>query len=99
MKLKTLFVRFYKSFNFDYLRKFHHDAKPKPWEMVDGMWYPYVRVEIDRMVSTIVGANESGKSHLLTAIERGLSGEGLERDDFCRYSKFFTVEVGKMKWP
>jgi predicted ATPase len=63
------------------------------------MWYPFVRVPVDSRVTTIVGANESGKSHLLTAIEKGISGNEIEREDFCRYSQFFTVERGKMKWP
>ena len=99
MYLKTVFIRFYKSFNFDYLRKHHDQAQPLPWEKLENMWYPYVRVPIDPKVTTVVGANESGKSHLLTAIEKGISGQNIEREDFCRYSQFFTVELGKMKWP
>src|SRR5215217_3191899 len=99
MLLKTVFVRFYKSFNFDYLRKYHPQAEHHPWEMMDEMWYPYVRVPIDPKVTTVVGANESGKSHLLTAIEKGVTGEEIEREDFCRYSQFFKVERGRMKWP
>jgi predicted ATPase len=99
MLLKKVFVRFYKSFNFDYLRKYHARAERQPWEMLDDMWYPYVRVPIDSKVTTVVGANESGKSQLLTAIEKGVSGEGIQREDFCRYSQFSTVERGQMKWP
>lgn len=99
MLLKTVFVRFYKSFNFDYLRKYSSGVERRPWEMIDEMWYPFVRVPIDSHVTTIVGANESGKSHLLTAIEKGTSGTEIEREDFCRYSQFFKVERGEMKWP
>lgn len=99
MRLKSVFVRFYKSFNFDYLRKFHPKAEASPWEMIDGMWYPYVQIPIDPLITTVVGANESGKSHLLSAIEKGLLGQDIERDDFCRYSQFFTVETGKRRWP
>jgi hypothetical protein len=55
MLLKTIFVRFYKSFNFDYLRKFHANAEPQPWELIGNMWYPFVRVPIDPKVTTIVG--------------------------------------------
>ena len=47
----------------------------------------------------MVGANESGKSHLLSAIEKGLTGDNITRRDFCRYSQFFTVEEGSMRWP
>jgi hypothetical protein len=47
----------------------------------------------------MVGANESGKSHLLTAMEKAISGQGIERSDFCRYSPFLTAEAGKWRWP
>jgi predicted ATPase len=99
MHLKTVFVRFYKSFNFDYLRKYDPKAQAQRWEMSEGMWYPYVRIPIDPKVTTIVGANESGKSHLLTAIEKGISGKEIKREDFCRYSQFFKVEEGELRWP
>jgi hypothetical protein len=100
MYLSAVYVRFYKSFNFDYLRKYdRHQSTEHPWEKMDGMFYPYVRIPIDNKITTVVGANESGKTHLLTAIEKGLSGESIKRDDFCRYSQFFTVEKGSMRWP
>ena len=99
MLLKTIFVRFYKSFNDDFRRRLDHRAKPKPWENIDDNWYPYIRVPIDRKITTIVGANESGKSHLLSAIKKATTGDDIERDDFCRYSKFFTVKKGKLKYP
>ena len=99
MHLRSVFARFYKSFNFDYLRKYSGATERPQWEIIDNRWYPYVRVAVDRQVTTVVGANESGKTHLLTAIEKGISGKGITRDDFCRYSAFFTVERGKMRWP
>ena len=40
----------------------------------------------------MVGANESGKSQVLRAIDAALTGEGYERSDFCRYSRFFGVD-------
>jgi len=100
MLLRAVYIRFYKSFNFDYLRK--HDRKATteyPWERADELLYPYVRIPVDERITTVVGANESGKTHLLTAIEKGLSGARIERDDFCRYSQFFAVEEGRMRWP
>jgi predicted ATPase len=99
MQLKTVLIRFYKSFNFDYLRKFHPRGSKREWEDLEGMWYPYVEIPIDSTVTTVVGANESGKSHLLTAIEKGLGGKKIKRADFCRYSQFFSVEKGKRRWP
>lgn len=100
MKLKTLYVRFYKAFNYDYLRKSHPQAVPDPWDVLpkSDLFYPYVRVPLEGGITTVVGANESGKSQLLGAIKCLLTGEGIERRDFCRYSQFFTVG-GAMKVP
>lgn len=100
MKIKTLYIRFYKSFNYDYLRKSHPSADPDEWDLLpeSGLFYPFVRVPLEPEITTIVGANESGKSQLLGAIKCLLSGEGIEHRDFCRYSQFFTVG-GEMKNP
>jgi predicted ATPase len=108
MRLKSVFVRFYKSFNYDYLRKIKaEEVDKKPWEWVKDQFYPFVEVPIEPKITTIVGANESGKSHLLTAIEKGLtgksdhtkSGAAITRKDFCRYSHFFKSTVGGPQLP
>ncbi|WP_449279171.1 ATP-dependent nuclease [Leucobacter sp. GX0328] len=100
MKIKTLYIRFYKSFNYDYLRKGHSKAVPDEWDLLpeSGLFYPFVRVPIESTITTVVGANESGKSQLLGAIKCLLTGENIEPRDFCRYSQFFTVG-GEMKKP
>ena len=99
MHLKAVLIRFFKSFNYDFLRKHHARAVPEPWELSDGAWFPYVRIPLHQDITTVVGANESGKSQLLDAIEKGLTGADISRRDFCRYSQFFNVEAGKMRWP
>jgi predicted ATPase len=100
MRLSTVYARFYKSFNFDHLRKAAQNAEPKgDWEMFRNGWYPYVEIELDSRITTIVGANESGKSHLLSAIEKAVSGMGFEQRDLCRYSPFFSVERESTCWP
>lgn len=99
MLIKTLYVRFYKSFNYDYLRKSDPGARPDPWDtMRDGLFYPFVRIPMERNITTVVGANESGKSQLLAAIKHLLTGEGIKRRDFCRYSSFFSVDK-EMSFP
>lgn len=98
MLVRDVYVRFYKSFNFDYLRKSHPEAEPLPWEMTrEGYWYPYVRVGLESGVTTVVGANESGKSQLLGAIRCALTGRGVKRSDFCRYSQFFAVDEAMLR--
>jgi predicted ATPase len=99
MKLASVFARFYKSFNFDQGRAAHDKAKALPWEETSRGWYPYVEIGIHERITTIVGANESGKSHLLNAIEIAISGEGFRRQDLCRYSDVFNVEAGNDFWP
>ncbi|BAV46561.1 ATP-dependent endonuclease of the OLD family-like protein [Mesorhizobium loti] len=99
MKLGKVFARFYKSFNYDHHRKAHRDAKARPWEMTGPLWYPYIEVPIDARITTIVGANESGKSHLLGAISKAISGDGFRHQDLCRYCDFFNVERGNEFWP
>ncbi|MCY3505632.1 MAG: AAA family ATPase [Chloroflexi bacterium] len=92
MILRTAYVRFYRAFNYDYLRKRHPEAKPAPWDsMEDGTFYPYVSLDIDPELTAVVGANESGKSQLLQAIECALGEDQPEPADFCRYSVYFTV--------
>ncbi|SDF50790.1 Predicted ATP-dependent endonuclease of the OLD family, contains P-loop ATPase and TOPRIM domains [Blastococcus fimeti] len=99
MRLRAVDVRFYKSFNFDYERKARKSARPKPWEDVSEGWFPFVRVDIDPRITAVVGANEAGKSHLLGAVKALLTGDGISRRDFCRYSTFFSVERGAMRSP
>ena len=100
MLLHSVLVRFYKSFNYDYLRKSDRSvSERRPWESFEDKWFPYVRIPIEPSITTIVGENESGKSCLLTAIHAGVSGGDILPKDFCRHSEFFTVEEGKQRVP
>ncbi len=98
MILRTVYVRFYRAFNFDYLRKGHPDSHPDPWDLMDGTFYPYVRLDVDPKLTAVVGANESGKSQMLQAIDCVLGDNPPSPADFCRYSDFFTVSEA-MKTP
>lgn len=99
MKLKTVYARFYKSFNFDHSRKLDARVDKQPWEMFRERFYPYVTVEMDPRITTVVGANESGKSHLLGVIKKAITGKEIEQRDLCRYSPFFGVAKGQRCWP
>lgn len=94
MRLKTLYIRFFRSFNFDYLRKSREGATPDPWDLLgeDKKFFPFVRIPLEPDVTTIVGANEAGKSQLLYAIEALLTGCGFAKQDFCRYSTEFNED-------
>ncbi len=99
MRLTKVFVRFYKSFNYDYERKFSRSSEPDPWEMIDDAWFPFVAVDLESSITTVVGANEAGKSHMLDAIEKVITGQGIDRSDFCRYSHFFSMQKGQRRHP
>lgn len=98
MKVAAVYVRFYRAFNFNFIRKNEDNADPNPWDYYEGMFFPYVKVPLDTEVTSVVGANESGKSQLLNAIECALGVEDAGPDAFCRYSQFFTVD-DKLKSP
>ncbi|WP_154677222.1 AAA family ATPase [Parafrankia discariae] len=99
MELVRVHVRFFKSFNFDYERRAKDNARRYEWEMLPEGWYPYVRLDVDPQITAVVGANESGKSHLLDAIERVIGSESRSRSDFCRHSQLYSVETDEVRIP
>jgi predicted ATPase len=99
MRLATLYVRFFRSFNYDLVRKANPKAEPAPWEEVDGEWYPFHKVPLDPVITAVVGANESGKTHLISAVRAALTGTGYDESDFCRYSALYSAEKGKRRRP
>lgn len=99
MRVRAIWVRFYKSFNFDYELKATPGAKPQPWQETPHGWMPHVMIPLEPDITAVVGANESGKTHLLDAIKIVLSGEGLQQRDFCRSSSLFSVEQGSRLYP
>lgn len=92
MRVAAIYARFYRAFNYDYLRKAHEGFDPDPWDKMEGEDYPYIRIPMDPEMTCVVGANESGKSQLLDIVEQSLMARNLDEADFCRYSKFVTVE-------
>jgi predicted ATP-dependent endonuclease of OLD family len=99
MRVTKVYVRFFRSFNYDYERKAVEEAVRHPWEMIDQVWYPFVRVPLEPSVTAVVGANESGKSHLISAIKQARTGERIDRGEFCRYSDLYEVETGTRRDP
>ena len=82
MRIHEVWVRFYKSFNFDYELKATPGATQRSWQEIQDVWMPHIRIPIEPDITAVVGANESGKTHLLDAIKIVLTGEGLRRRDF-----------------
>jgi predicted ATPase len=99
MKLTRIDIRFFRSFNYDYERKARTGSNPAAWEDQDPEWFPFIRVDLERDITSIVGANESGKSQLLLAVKAVLTGSPIVRGDFCRYSELYSVKVGELRLP
>lgn len=98
MKLIRIDVRFFRSFNYDFERKAREDREPAPWEDREP-WFPFVRVPLEPDITAIVGANESGKSQLLHAVQAALTGRPIRREDFCRYSEMYSVQADEIRLP
>lgn len=99
MRLARVYARFFKSFNFDYERRARENAIRHDWEQLEEGWYPYVRLDVDPEVTAVVGANESGKSHLLDAIECVVGVKAVRRSDFCRHSQLYSIETHEIRLP
>ncbi|KLL09520.1 AAA family ATPase, partial [Protofrankia coriariae] len=92
MRLHSIYARFYRSLNYDFLRASADDYAPDPWDGTPEGDYPFVRIKLRPDITTVVGGNESGKTQVLRVIEAALTGGGYDRSDFCRYSRFFGVD-------
>lgn len=99
MRLDEMWIRFYKSFNFDYEARARKPDKQPDWQRTVDGWLPHVRIRLEPDITAVVGSNESGKTHLLDAIHILLFDRPLQRRDFCRYSTLFSVEKGERLFP
>lgn len=99
MRIREVLIRWYKSFNYDYELKANVKAEKQSWQETPDGWLPHVRINMEHDITAVVGANESGKSHLLDAINIVLTGEAHSQNDFCRYSTLFSVEKGERLYP
>ena len=103
MKVATVLLRWYKSFNTNYMgyTDRRSGVTSRPWNLLsceseNESDYPFIEIPLEHDVSTIVGANESGKSHLLCAISQVITGKGIpdgfgdgrdfSRTDLCHYT-------------
>lgn len=105
MRASKVLLRWYRSFNTRYHGYDEGNGHSLPWDMFRGQSFPFVEIPLDRHITTIVGANESGKSHLLSAIAKAFTGHGIGDEagleyaiqDICRYCAFEGLE--ESIWP
>lgn len=98
MRLTHVLLRWYKSFNIGHGQSTsRRGGDSRPWNELDikgapDILLPFVEVPLDRDITTIVGGNETGKSHLLNAISKVLTGRGVpdnrpfSQTDLCHYA-------------
>ncbi|MGB8699745.1 MAG: AAA family ATPase, partial [Thermosynechococcaceae cyanobacterium] len=111
MKITKVLLRWYKSFNINYTGYIDRrdDILNRPWnrfhdnEQNQTVEYQFIEIPIEEDITTIVGANESGKSHLLSAIYKVLTGydwddkSQFNRTDLCYYAPVRNQNVDL--WP
>ncbi len=112
MKISRVLLRWYKSFNINYYGydDRRHGVQRRPWNSIgleeDVDSYRFVEIPIHGSITTIVGANESGKSHLLSAISKVMRGAGIPDDrkeatfdvtDLCHYAS--VKDKNAESWP
>ena len=103
MKVSNVLLRWYKSFNTNYMG--YPDRRSgvtsRPWNLLARDTtseddFPMIEIPLEPDITTIVGANESGKSHLLNAVSKVITGKGVpdefgegrtfSRTDLCHYT-------------
>lgn len=98
MIITKVFLKSYRTYNFDFQKKTETSpAKYKEslnyWDsaLQDSndfeSWKPFVEVPIPDKICSIVGSNESGKSHLLKAVHSHMNKAQYRLSDVCRYYK------------
>jgi hypothetical protein len=105
MRASKVLLRWYRSFNTRYHGYEEGNGQSLPWDSFRGQPFPFVEIPLDRHITTIVGANESGKSHLLSAVAKVFTGQGIGDEaglayaiqDICRYCAFEGLEENI--WP
>lgn len=110
MKVTRVLLRWYKSFHLNYRGVTDKGETEgfRPWNKISPTFapeaeFPFIEIPIESDITTVVGANESGKSHLLNAISKVIRGKGLDgkhdfqRTDLCHYAGIRTRNVEA--WP
>ncbi|MFO1042840.1 MAG: AAA family ATPase [Planctomycetaceae bacterium] len=111
MKASAVLLRWYKSFNINYLG--YDDRQPdvvkRPWNCIaspTSTAFRFIEIPLRPDVTTIVGGNESGKSHLLSGLRKVIHGDGIpEADgasefnvtDLCHYAS--VRDKNAASWP
>jgi len=110
MKVAAVLLRWYKSFNTNYMGYTDRRAgvSPRPWNLLSRNTesesdFPFIEIPVEPDITTIVGANESGKSHLLCAISKVITGNGTPdgfgdgREFHARTSAIIHLHVTRMR--
>lgn len=95
MKITHVLLRWYRSFNINYgsYEDRRHGVITRPWNKISAendQDYRFIEIPIQKDITTIVGGNESGKSHLVSAINKVINGVGIPDADDNQKPFHFT---------
>ena len=95
MKISHVLLRWYRSFNINYgaYEDRRHGIVSRPWNNIasgNQDDYRFIEIPIQQDITTIVGGNESGKSHLVSAINKVINGVGIPDADDRQKPFHFT---------
>ena len=62
MRLHSVYARFYRSLNYDFIRASHERYLADLWDTTPEGDYPFLRFKLRPGITTVVGANETGRS-------------------------------------
>lgn len=98
--ISRVYLRWFRAFNISGNEP--SDGKKRPWNAFKEESFPFVEIPISSRICTVVGANETGKSQLLSAVEKVLRGRtSLGSDysphDICRYCGLLSAQ--EHLWP
>lgn len=95
MKITHVLLRWYRSFNINYgsYEDRRHNVITRPWNRISAdndQDYRFIEIPIQKDITTIIGGNESGKSHLVSAINKVINGLGIPDADDTQKPFHFT---------
>ena len=99
VKISTVYIRFFRAFNVDYLLRYHGKSKADAWEFSSPRGTPtFACAFILRSPPWLAPMSPESRSSFRRSSSQSIR-RGIDKADFCRYSAEFRVNAGAMRDP